>query len=77
MADKWKKIGPQALTFEGDIAIQRLGLTVKPLPITWWKKPSPHPRKNSADKAAKSVAERVGSLEEALGRPVSIVRPKP
>jgi lipoate---protein ligase len=69
---QWKKIGPQALTFDGDIAIQRLGLTVKPLPIDLVEKAITPPPEKFADKAAKSVAERVGSLEEALGRLVPL-----
>ena len=69
---KWKKIGPQALTFDGDIAIQRLGLTISPLPIEMVERAITPPPEKFADKEAKSVAERVGSLEEALGRPVSI-----
>lgn len=69
---QWKKIGPQALTFDGDIAIQRLGLTVTPLPIGLVEKAITPPPEKFADKAAKSVAERVGSLEEALGRTVPL-----
>jgi lipoate---protein ligase len=69
---KWKKIGPQALTFDGDIAVQRLGLTVSPLPIRLVERAIVPPPEKFADKEAKSVAERVGSLEEALGRPVSL-----
>jgi lipoate---protein ligase len=73
---QWKKIGPQALTFEGDIAIQRLGLTVTPLPIGLVEKAITPPPEKFADKTAKSVAERVGSLEEAMGRPVLIEEAK-
>jgi lipoate---protein ligase len=73
---QWKKIGPQALTFDGDIAIQRLGLTVKPLPIGLVEKAITPPPEKFADKAAKSVAERVGSLEEALGHPVPLEEAK-
>jgi lipoate---protein ligase len=72
MDGQWRKIGPQALTFDGVIAIQRLGLTVTPLPIELVEKAITPPPEKFADKAAKSVAQRVGSLEEALGRPVTI-----
>ena len=73
---QWKKIGPQALTFEGDIAIQRLGLTVSPLPIHLVERAITPPPEKFVDKAAKSVAERVGSLEEALGRSVPLEEAK-
>lgn len=73
---KWKKIGPQALTFDGEIAVQRLGLTITPLPIALVEKAITPPPEKFADKEAKSVAERVGSLEEALGRPVPMAEAK-
>lgn len=73
---KWKKIGPQALTFDGEIAVQRLGLTITPLPISLVEKAITPPPEKFADKEAKSVAERVGSLEEALGRTVSSAEAK-
>ncbi len=73
---QWKKIGPQALTFDGEVAVQRLGMTVTPLPIDLVEKAITPPPEKFADKAAKSVAERVGSLEEALGRPVALAEAK-
>ncbi|MBA4395671.1 MAG: hypothetical protein C0407_19130 [Desulfobacca sp.] len=73
---KWKKVGPQALSFDGQIAVQRLGLTVSPLPIRQVERAIVPPPEKFVDKEAKSVAERVGSLEEALGRPVSLVEAK-
>lgn len=73
---KWKKIGPQSLTFDGEIAVQRLGLTISPLPMHLVEKAIVPPPEKFADKEAKSVSERVGSLEEAIGRPVSISEAK-
>lgn len=73
---KWKKIGPQSLTFDGEIAVQRLGLTITPLPMHLVEKAIVPPPEKFADKEAKSVAERVGSLQECLGRTVSIAEAK-
>ena len=69
---KWKKIGPHSLAFEGEIAVQRVGLTITPMPMDLVAKALIPPPEKFADKEAKSIAERVGSLEEALGRPLSI-----
>ena len=73
---KWKKIGPHSLAFEGEIAVQRVGLTITPMPMDWVQKALIPPPEKFADKEAKSIAERVGSLEEGLGRAVSIPEAK-
>jgi len=73
---KWKKIGPHSLAFEGEIAVQRVGLTITPMPMDLVSKALVPPPEKFADKEAKSVAERVGSLEEGLGRPLSIADTK-
>ena len=73
---KWKKIGPQSLAFNGEIAVERLGLTVTPIPMHLAEKAIIPPPEKFADKEAKSISERVGSLEEGLGRPVSIAEAK-
>ncbi len=69
---KWKKIGPHSLAFEGEIAVQRVGLTITPMPMDLVAKALIPPPEKFADKEAKSIAERVGSLEEGLGRPLSV-----
>ena len=69
---KWKKIGPHSLAFEGEIAVQRVGLTITPMPMDLVAKALIPPPEKFADKEAKSVGERIGSLEEGLGRPLSI-----
>jgi lipoate---protein ligase len=69
---KWKKIGPHSLAFEGQIAVQRVGLTITPMPMDLVAKALIPPPEKFADKEAKSITERVGSLEEGLGRPLSI-----
>ena len=69
---KWKKIGPHSLAFEGEIAVQRVGLTITPMPMDLVAKALIPPPEKFADKEAKSIAERIGSLEEGLGRPLSI-----
>jgi lipoate-protein ligase A len=73
---KWKKIGPHSLAFEGEIAVQRVGLTITPMPMDLVQKALIPPPEKFADKEAKSIAERVGSLEEGLGRAVSIPEAK-
>jgi lipoate-protein ligase A len=73
---KWKKVGPHSLAFEGEIAVQRVGLTITPMPMDLVQKALIPPPEKFADKEAKSIAERVGSLEEGLGRPVSIAETK-
>ena len=73
---KWKKIGPQSLAFDGEVAVQRVGLTITPMPMDLVAKALIPPPEKFADKEAKSISERVGSLEEGLGRPVSIVETK-
>jgi hypothetical protein len=73
---KWKKIGPHSLAFEGEIAVQRVGLTITPMPMDLVQKALIPPPEKFSDKEAKSIAERVGSLEEGLGRPVSISETK-
>jgi lipoate-protein ligase A len=69
---KWKKIGPHSLAFEGEIAVQRVGLTITPMPMDLVAKALIPPPEKFADKEAKSIGERIGSLEEGLGRPLSI-----
>jgi lipoate-protein ligase A len=73
---KWKKIGPHSLAFDGDIAVDRIGLTVTPIPMQLAEKAIVPPPEKFADKEAKSVSERVGSLEEGLGREVSLAEAK-
>ncbi len=73
---KWKKIGPHSLAFDGDIAVERIGLTVAPMPMHLAEKAIVPPPEKFADKEAKSVSERVGSLEEGLGREVSLAEAK-
>jgi lipoate-protein ligase A len=73
---RWKKIGPHSLAFEGEIAVQRVGLTIAPMPMDLVARALIPPPEKFADKEAKSIAERVGSLEEGLGRPLSIADTK-
>ncbi len=73
---KWKKIGPHSLAFDGDIAVERVGLTITPMPMDIVERALIPPPEKFADKEAKSISERVGSLEEGLGRPVSLVEVK-
>jgi hypothetical protein len=49
-----------------------VGLTITPMPMDLVQKALIPPPEKFADKEAKSIAERVGSLEEGIGRPVSI-----
>jgi hypothetical protein len=76
VSGKWKKIGPHSLAFDGEIAVERIGLTVKPMPMDLVEKAIIPPPEKFADKEAKSVSERVGSLEEGLGRTVSLIEAK-
>jgi len=73
---KWKKIGPHSLAFDGEVAVERVGLTITPMPMHLAEKALIPPPEKFADKEAKSISERVGSLEEGLGRPVSLVEAK-
>jgi lipoate-protein ligase A len=73
---KWKKIGPHSLSFDGEIAIERIGLTVSPIPMHLAERAIVLPPEKFADKEAKTISERVGSLEEGLGRKVSIAEAK-
>jgi lipoate-protein ligase A len=73
---KWKKIGPHSLAFDGEIAVERIGLTVTPIPMHLAEKAIIPPPEKFADKEAKSISERVGSLEEGLGRKISLTEAK-
>lgn len=76
VSGKWKKIGPHSLAFDGEIAVERIGLTVTPMPMDLVEKAIIPPPEKFADKEAKSISERVGSLEEGLGRTVSLIEAK-
>ncbi len=69
---KWKKIGPHSLAFDGEVAVDRVGLTVTPVPMDLASGAIVPPPEKFADKEAKSLAERVGCVEEALGRRVPL-----
>jgi hypothetical protein len=73
---KWKKIGPHSLSFDGEIAVERVGLTITPMPMDLVEGALVPPPEKFADKEAKSISERVGSLEEGMGRPVSLSEAK-
>jgi len=68
----WKKIGPFGISFFGSCICCRMGLTLTPIPYDTVESAMPGPPEKFADKKAKSVSTRVGSLEEALGRQVEI-----
>lgn len=76
VSGKWKKIGPHSLAFDGEIAVDRIGLTISPIPMDLAEKAIIPPSEKFADKEAKSISERVGSLEEGLGRTVSLTEAK-
>jgi len=68
----WKKIGPFSLSFFGPFMCCRMGLTVTPIPYDVVEAAMPGPPEKFADKKAKSVSTRVGSLTGALGYDVEI-----
>jgi len=72
MGGAWKKVGPFGMGFFGPYVCCRLGLTITPIPYAVVEKAMPGPPEKFADKQAKSVSQRVGSMEEALARPVDI-----
>lgn len=73
---RWKKIGPHSLAFEGEVAVERVGLTVTPMPMDIVERALIPPPEKFVDKDAKSIGERVGSLQEGLGRSVSLPETK-
>jgi len=72
MGDVWKKVGPFSISFFGPFICCRTGLTISPIPYDVVQAAMPGPPEKFADKEAKSVSARVGSLDEALGRKVEI-----
>ncbi len=76
ISGKWKKIGPHSLSFDGEIAVERIGLTITPMPMDLVARALIPPPEKFADKEAKSISERVGSLEEGVGRHVSLSQAK-
>ncbi|MBW1923867.1 MAG: lipoate--protein ligase family protein [Deltaproteobacteria bacterium] len=70
--EEWKKVGPFSISFFGSCVCCRMGLTITPIPYDLVERTMPGPPEKFADKKAKSVSQRVGYLEEALGRPVEI-----
>ncbi|MBW1788968.1 MAG: lipoate--protein ligase family protein [Deltaproteobacteria bacterium] len=76
MGGVWKKVGPFGMGFFGPCVCCRMGLTVTPIPYDIVENAMPGPPEKFADKVAKSVTQRVGSLEEALARHVDIKEAK-
>lgn len=72
MGDVWKKVGPFGISFFGPCICCRTGLTITPIPYDVVQTALPGPAEKFSDKKEKSVSERVGSLEEVLGRRVEI-----
>lgn len=70
--DKWKKVGPNSLTFFGESVCFRMGITITPPPMTLVEGSLPPPPGKLADKEAQSVSERIGCLEDAYEREVGI-----
>jgi lipoate-protein ligase A len=68
----WKKIGPFGISFFGPCICCRMGLTIQPMPYATVEKASPGPPEKFADKKAKSVSARVGSLNQAVGKEVPV-----
>jgi lipoate-protein ligase A len=74
--DTWKKVGPTSLSFFGESVCFRMGITIKPAPMDLLEGSMPPPPGKLSDKQAQTLSQRVGSLEDALGREVSITEVK-
>ena len=68
----WKKIGPHGAYFQEGICIDRFCLTVTPVPMEQAERVLVVPKEKFADKSAKSIRERIGSLSEAVGSTISM-----
>jgi lipoate-protein ligase A len=66
----WKKIVPCSVSFFGHSVCVRVGLTVKPPPMDLIEGAMPPPPEKLRDKAVSSLSERMGCLEEAVGREI-------
>jgi len=68
----WKKIGPFSISFFGPCICCRMGLTISPIAYDVVEMALPGPAEKYSDKEAKSVSERIGSLEQALSQRIEI-----
>jgi lipoate-protein ligase A len=72
----WKKVGPFSISFFGDSICIRLGLTISSFPLEIAEKAITPPHEKFIDKAAQSISQRIGFLEDALGRKVALTEVK-